>query len=69
MHKIKQVRIHFAVEFCERGTGGGTVVGLSTDPAPLIISNFLKYRVLWSLSKSMIIIKCMLSVRNQSKTF
>ena len=40
VHKIKQVRIHFAVEFCERGTGGGTVVGLSTDPAPLIISIF-----------------------------
>jgi hypothetical protein len=46
-----------------------TVVGLSTDPAPLIISNFFKFRVLWSLSKSMIIIKCMLSVWNWSKMF
>ena len=25
-----------------------TVVGLSTDPAPLIMSNFFRFRVLWS---------------------
>ena len=25
-----------------------TLVGLSTDPAPLIISNFFKFKVLWS---------------------
>ena len=47
----------------------GTVVGLSTIPTPLIISKYLQFRILWSQSKALIMIRCILSVGSGSKTF
>ena len=46
-----------------------TVVGLSTRPAPLIISKSLQYRAFWSQSKALFMIRCMLSVGSGSKMF
>ena len=34
--------------WCKSWSWESTLVGLSTDPAPLIIANFFKFRVLWS---------------------
>ena len=45
-----------------------TLVGLSTRPAPLIISKSLQFWILWSQSKALFIIRCMLSVGRGSKT-
>ena len=46
-----------------------TVDGLSTRPAPLIISESLQYRTFWSQSKALFMIRCMLSVKSGSKMF
>jgi hypothetical protein len=46
-----------------------TVVGVSTRPAPLIISKSLQYRIFWSQSKALFMIRCMLSVGSGSKMF
>jgi hypothetical protein len=46
-----------------------TVVGLSTRPAPLIISKSLQFRTFWSQSKALFMIRCMLSVGSGSKSF
>jgi hypothetical protein len=47
----------------------GTVVGLSTRPAPLIISKSLQFRTFWSQCKALFKILCMLSVESGFKTF
>ena len=46
-----------------------TVVGLSTRPAPLIISKSLQFRNFWSQIKALFMIRCMLSVGSGFKTF
>ena len=46
-----------------------TLVGLSTRPAPLIISKSLQFRTFWSQSKTLFMLRCMLSVGSGSKTF
>ena len=46
-----------------------TLVGLSTRPAPLIISKSLQFRTFWSQSKALFMIRCMLSVGSGSKMF
>ena len=46
-----------------------TVVGLSTRPAPLIISKYLQFRTFWSQSKAFFMIRCMISVGSGSNTF
>ena len=46
-----------------------TLVGLSTRPAPLIISKSLQFWILWSQSKALFMIRCMLSAGSGSKTF
>ena len=46
-----------------------TVVGLSTRPAPLIISKCLQFWILWSQSKALFMIRCMSSVGSGSETF
>ena len=46
-----------------------TLVGLSTRPAPLIISKSLQFRTFWSQSKALFMIRCMLSVESGSNMF
>ena len=46
-----------------------TLVGLSTRPAPLIISKSLQFWILWSQSNTLFMIRCMLSIGSGSKTF
>ena len=46
-----------------------TLVGLSTRPAPLIISKSLQFRTFCSQSKALFMIRCMLSVGSGSKMF
>ena len=46
-----------------------TLVGLSTRPAPLIISKCLQFWILWSQSKALFMIRCMSSVGSGSETF
>ena len=46
-----------------------TLVGLSTRPAPLIISKSLQFRTFCSQNKALFIIRCMLSVGSGSKAF
>ena len=46
-----------------------TLVGLSTRPAPLIISKSLQFRTFCSQNKALFIIRCMLSVGSGSKMF
>ena len=45
-----------------------TVVGLSTTPDPLIISKSLQFRIFWSQSKALFVIRCMLSVGSGCKS-
>ena len=48
---------------------GCTLVGLSTRPAPLIISKSLQFKTFWSQSKALFMIRCMLSVESGSNMF
>ena len=48
---------------------GCTLVGLSTRPAPLIISKSLQCRTFCSQNKALFIFRCMLSVGSGSKMF
>ena len=50
-------------------TKQSTVVGLSTTPDPLIISKSLQFRIFWSQSKALFMIRCMSSVGSGSETF
>ena len=46
-----------------------TVVGLSTRPSPLIISEFLQFRNFWSQSRAFFMIRCTLTIGSWLKTF
>ena len=46
-----------------------TLVGLSTRPAPLIISKSLQFRTFCSQSNALFVIRCILSVGSGSKMF
>ena len=63
------IRVEKLLEMKQNLTAELTVVGLSTRPAPLIISKSLQFRTFWSQSKAFFMIRCMLSVGSGSKTF
>ena len=66
--KGRKVKDHFIFSF-RKWRGQCTVVELSTRTAFLNIDQSLQFRIFWSQSKALFMIRCMLSAGSGSKTF